>query len=143
MSQYSTVRTYALLKQALMDWVWNNPRLLHQITRRNLEYLFEFDPQRGLSVDLRRFEPAYYKAVFYPPAEKKMHIDEFVRKCCIVIRSNLGKAGKPELNLTITVRHMISEVSHWHTFYLDPAQDPGKPVTLVRKETDWHYRFEP
>ncbi|RFZ91216.1 hypothetical protein D0C36_19970 [Mucilaginibacter conchicola] len=142
MNQYSAGRTYELLKKALMEWVWNNPRLLHKITQSDLEHLFEFDPQRGLSIDLRRFESKYYKTVFYPPEEKKIHIEEFVRKCCVVIRQNLGKAGKTELNITITVRHMISEVSHWHTFYIEPVQDPGKPVILNKKETDWHYRYE-
>jgi len=56
MNPYSNSRLYELLKKELMAWVWNNPRLLHKITRFNLEYLFEFDPQRGLSVDLRRFD---------------------------------------------------------------------------------------
>jgi hypothetical protein len=64
---YGTERFYGLLRQALITWVWNNLRLLHKITRRNLEFLFEFDPQRGLSIDLRRFEPEFYKITFYPP----------------------------------------------------------------------------
>ncbi|WP_154402393.1 hypothetical protein [Mucilaginibacter endophyticus] len=89
MNPYSNSRLYELLKKQLMASVWNNPRLLHKITRFNLEYLFELDPQRGLSIDLQRFEMEYYRSVFYPPEEKKQHTDEFVRKCCIVISQPL------------------------------------------------------
>src|ERR1700759_5400830 len=100
---YGQEKFYGLLRQKLMDWVWNNPRLLHQIKKRELEFLFEFDPQRGLSIDLRRFEPDYYKATFYPPDEKKKHIDEFVRKVCQVIHQNLKGSGRADLTITITV----------------------------------------
>ncbi|MEO7214509.1 MAG: hypothetical protein ABIX36_17015 [Mucilaginibacter sp.] len=50
-------------------------------------------------------------------------------------------SGRSELNITITVRHMISEVSHWKTFYIsENYTNELKP--LAEKETDWHYRFE-
>lgn len=124
-----------------MDWVWNNPKLLHQITKRNLEFLFEFDPQRGLSIDLRRFEPDFYKATFYPPGEKKKHIEEFVRKVCHIIHQNLKGSGRTDLTITITVRHMISEVSHWKTFFISEGYEAGRTQPLSRKETDWHYKF--
>jgi hypothetical protein len=138
---YYAERFYGLLKQKLMDWVWNNPRLLHKITIRNLEFLFDFDPQRGLSIDLRRFDTEYYKTTFYPPEEKKTHIDEFVRKVCIIIHQNLKVAGRPDLTITITVRHMISEISHWKTFYISDSFDGGKTQPISKKETDWHYKF--
>jgi hypothetical protein len=138
---YGTERFYGLLKQHLMDWVWNNPRLLHKINKRNLELLFEFEPQRGLSIDLRRFEPDFYKDTFYPPDEKKKYIDEFVRKVCNIIHQNLKGSGRTDLTITITVRHMISEVSHWKTFFISEGYDPGKTVLLNKKETDWHYKF--
>ncbi|MGY3211878.1 hypothetical protein [Mucilaginibacter sp. HD30] len=138
---YGQEKFYGMLKQALMNWVWNNPRLLHKITKRNLELLFEFDPQRGLSIDLRRFELDFYKAAFYPPEEKKKHIDEFVRKVCIIIHQNLKVAGRADLTITITVRHMISEISHWKTFYISERFDPDPLKSLAEKETDWHYRF--
>lgn len=82
MTYYGNEKYYSSLKQDLMDWVWNDAKLLHQIKKSNHQHLFEFDLQRGLSIDLRRFEPDYYKATFYPPEEKKQHIDEFVRKLC-------------------------------------------------------------
>lgn len=138
---YGQEKFYAALKQSLMNWVWNNPKLLHQITRRNLEYLFEFDPQRGLSIDLRRFEPDFYRATFYPPQEKKPYIDEFVRKVCGVIHQNMKGSGRVDLTITITVRHMISEVSHWKTFYISENFD-GRTAPLSKKESDWHYRYE-
>lgn len=140
---YGQERFYETLRQALMSWVWNNPRLLHKIKKRELAFLFEFDPQRGLSIDLRRFEPAYYKATFYPPAEKKVYIDEFVRKVCKIIHQNLKAAGRTDLTITITVRHMISEISHWKTFYISENFDSGKTVPLSQKDTDWHYRYDP
>jgi polyribonucleotide nucleotidyltransferase len=116
--------------------------LLHKIKELDLEFLFEFDPQRGLSVDLRRFEPDYYKNTFYPPEEKKKHIGEFVHKVCKVIHKCLKDEGRADLTVTITVRHMISEVSHWKTFYISECFDRGKSQPLSQKETDWHYRFE-
>lgn len=139
---YGQEKFYGMLRQQLIDWVWNNPRLLHKITKRNLEFLFEFDPQRGLSIDLRRFEPDYYKTTFYPPEEKKRHIDGFVGKVCKVIHHGLKSSGRTDLTITITVRHMISEVSHWKTFYISDSFDSGKTAPLSKKETDWHYRFD-
>jgi hypothetical protein len=133
---------YRRLKQNLMDWTWNNPRLLHKITKRNLQLLFEFDPLRGLSIDLRRFEPDFYKATFYPPEEKKQYIDEFVRKVCGVIHQSLAGSGKTDLTITITVRHMISEISHWKTFYISESYDPKKTSPLALKEQDWLYCFK-
>jgi thiamine kinase-like enzyme len=138
---YGTEKFYSLLKQKLMDWVWNNPKLLHKIKKRELEFLFEFDTQRGLSIDLRRFEQDFYKATFYPPDEKKQHIDEFVRKVCKVIHKNMNSSGRNDLTITITVRHMISEVSHWHTFFISETFNTDKVIPLARKETDWHYKF--
>lgn len=124
-----------------MDWVWNNPRLLRKISRRNLEFLFEFDPQKGLSIDLRRFEPDFYKATFYPPEEKQAFIDAFVAKVCTVIYKSLKAADRKDLTITITVRHMISEVSHWRTFFISENYEAQNTVPLSKKETDWHYRF--
>jgi hypothetical protein len=138
---YGQEKFYSLLKQNLMDWVWNNPRLLHKIKQRDLEHLFEFDPQRGLSIDLRRFGHEFYKATFYPPEEKKKHIDEFVRKVCGVIHQSLKLSGRTDLTITITVRHMISEASHWKTFYISESYDPKDLRPLSKKEQDWHYKF--
>lgn len=138
---YGQEKFYAALKQSLMQWVWNNPKLLHKISQRNLEHLFEFDPQRGLSIDLRRFDMDFYCTTFYPPQEKKPHIDEFVRKVCGIIHQNLKVAGRADLTITITVRHMISEVSHWKTFYISDSFDSGKTQPLSKKETDWQYKF--
>ncbi|WP_348083354.1 hypothetical protein [Mucilaginibacter sp.] len=94
-----------------------------------------------MSIDLRRFELDFYRATFYPPQGKKQHIDEFVRKVCGIIHQAMKGSGRSELNITITVRHMISEVSHWKTFYIsENYTNELKP--LAEKETDWHYRFE-
>lgn len=142
MAHYRTGKFYGLLKQDLVDWVWNNPRLLHKISRRDLEYLFEFDPQRGLSIDLRRFEPEFYKTVFYPPHDKKEHIDEFVRKVCVVIHKRLSSSNRADLTITITVRHMVSEASHWKTFFMDVNFKPEKLSPLSQKEQDWCYSYQ-
>lgn len=139
MSNY-TGKFYETLRKDLNDWVWNNEKLRHKITQHNLVYLFEFHPERGLSIDLRRFEPEYYQAVFYPADAKKIHIDEFVRKACVVIAKSLKKAGRPDLTITITVRHMASEISHWKTFYIDHHfKNELRP--LAEKEEDWYYSY--
>ncbi|WP_439697459.1 hypothetical protein ACFGVS_03390 [Mucilaginibacter sp. AW1-7] len=133
---------YEVLQKELCDWVWNNPKLLRKIIPHNLKYLFEFHPNRGLSIDLKRFEPEYYLEVFYPPEVKKSNIDEFVRKVCIVIAYSLKRSGRTDLTLTITVRHMISEQSHWKTFFIDEVFDSKHLRPLTKKEEDWYYRFK-
>ncbi|MBD1362947.1 hypothetical protein IDJ77_03915 [Mucilaginibacter sp. ZT4R22] len=132
---YYAGKFYEVFKKDLCDWVWNNKKLLRKITPHNLKYLFEFHANRGLSIDLRRFEPEYYLEVFYPPEIKKASIDEFVRKACVVIAQNLQRDGRTDLTLTITVRHMVSEQSHWKTFLIDENFN-GKllwPLTKNRK----------
>lgn len=138
---YYAGKFYELLLKDLTDWVWNNKKLLRKITPHNLKYLFEFHPNRGLSIDLRRFETEYYLEVFYPPEIKKAYIDEFVRKVCVVIAQNLKRAGRSDLTLTITVRHMVSEQSHWKTFFIDENFNGETLRPLTKKEEDWYYRF--
>lgn len=137
---YYAGKYYEALQKDLIDWVWNNDKLLHKITQHNLKYLFEFHPNRGLSIDLRRFEEDFYKAVFYPPDAKKSHIDEFVRKVCIVIARNLKRSGRTDLTITITVRHMVSDLSHWKTFFIDERFDGQTLRPLTEKEADWYYK---
>ena len=138
---YDAGKFYEVLQKDLCDWVWNNKKLLRKITPHNLKYLFEFHPNRGLSVDLRRFELEYYLEVFYPAEVKKAYIDEFVRKVCIVIAGSLQRAGRSDLTITITVRHMISEASYWKTFFIDERFDGHELRPLGEKETDWCYKF--
>ena len=138
---YYAGKCYEMLKKDLCDWVWHNPKLLHRITQHDLQFLFEFHPNRGLSIDLRRFEEDFYRATFYPPQEKKKHIDEFIRKLCIVIAGSLTRSGRPDLTITITVRHMISEASYWKTFFIDERFDGRTLQPLNEKETDWYYPF--
>lgn len=133
---------YETLHKDLTDWVWNNKKLMHKITRHNLKYLFEFHPNRGLSIDLRRFELDFYLEVFYPPEAKKKNIDEFVRKVCMVIGRNLKHGDRPDLTITISVSHMISEVSHWKTFFIDRHFDDQTLRPLTEKEEDWYYSFK-
>jgi hypothetical protein len=133
MTSYYAGKFYELVQKDLTAWVWNNQKLSNKITQHNLLYLFEFDPKRGLSIDLRRFEPEYYREVFYPPKEKKAYIDEFVRKVCLIIRKSLKDAGKPEVNITITVRHMVSEISHWKTFFIDGQSNSQTLHSLIEK----------
>ena len=140
MSNYAG-KFYELLQKDLCDWVWNNEKLRHKITQHNLKYLFEFHPNRGLSIDLRRFELDYYEAVFYPAGIRKNNIDEFVRKVCVVISESLNRAGRADLTITITVRHMVSEVSHWKTFFID-AQFKSELRPMAEKEQDWYYSFK-
>lgn len=142
MAYYGNEHFYRNLTADLMEWIWRNPKMLRAISKRNLEYLFEFDPQRGLSIDLRRFEPEYYKSTFYPPDDKKKNIDHFVRKVCRVIHQNLMRSGRPDLTITITVRHMVSEVSHWHTFYFSESCTSSELKELSIKETDWFYSYK-
>lgn len=141
MAHYGTQWFYELAYKNLTDWVWNNKKLLHKIHKHDLPYLFEFDRDRGLSINLRRFEPEYYKVTFYPPREKKKNIDEFVRKVCRVIHQTRQQVGKEDLTLTITVRHMVSEVSHWHTFYFSESWAEDKTVSMNEKEQDWYYPY--
>src|ERR1700744_4618778 len=82
MAYYGSEWLYKILQKDLIDWIWHNKKLRQKITGHDLQHLFEFTWQRGLSIDLRRFETAYYKATFYPPDEKKQMTDEFVRKVC-------------------------------------------------------------
>jgi len=58
-----------------------------------------------------------------------------------VISEHLARAGKKDLTITITVLHMISEISHWHTLFIEERCNMKKAAELKRKETDWHYRF--
>ncbi|MCD8739090.1 hypothetical protein LT679_00630 [Mucilaginibacter roseus] len=139
---YYAGQFYEELKKELMAWVWNNSKLLHKITQYDLQYLFEFHPNRGLSIDLRRFEPEYYKEVFYPPEAKKVNIHEFVRKVCIVLAAGLKRSGRTDLTVTITVRHMVSEVSHWKTFFIDERFDRKSLRSLSVKENDWYYVYK-
>lgn len=130
---------YEVARQDLMDWIRNNPNLLHKITRHDLRHLFEFHPRRGLSIDLRRFEPEYYQETFFPPERKQAGIDEFVRKLCIVLKQSLIKNNRPDLSVTITVRHMVSEVSLWKTFFIGRQYTGEKTTHLNPKEQDWYY----
>ncbi|GAB3921901.1 hypothetical protein [Mucilaginibacter myungsuensis] len=139
---YYAGKFFEELKRELMTWVWNNSKLLHKITQYDLQYLFEFHPNRGLSIDLRRFEPEYYKEVFYPPEAKKANIDEFVRKVCIVLAAGLKRSGRSDLTITITVRHMVSESSHWKTFFMDEKFDSRVLKPLSSKEEDWYYAYK-
>jgi hypothetical protein len=139
---YYAGKFYETLRKDLRDWVWNNDKLLHKITQHNLAYLFEFHPNRGLSIDLRRFEPEFYLEVFYPPDVKKAFIDEFVRKLCIIIAQRVKFSGRPDLTITITVRHMVSERSHWKTFFIDERFDGQALRPLSEKEQDWYYRYD-
>jgi len=54
-------------------------------------------------------------AVFYQPEAKKSIINKFVCKICQVLKQSILKAGKEEVTLTVTVRHMVSDISHWIT----------------------------
>lgn len=142
MAHYGSSRFHDSVLKDLRDWIWNNEKLRNKITQHELQYLFEFHPNRGLSIDLRRFEPDYYREVFYPPKEKKMFVDEFVRKVCVVISRSLKRSGKIDLSITITVRHMVSELSHWKTFYIDENFDGKLLRPMMEKETDWYYSYE-
>lgn len=138
---YYAGKFYVQLQKDLCDWVWNNEKLRHKITQHNLKYLFEFHPNHGLSIDLRRFEPEYYKAVFYPADARKTNIDEFVRKVCAVMIQTLKRTGRADLTITITVRHMVSEISHWKTFFID-QQFKNELREMAQKEEDWYYSFK-
>lgn len=137
MNDFSITRLYDLLRQDLIGWVRDNKKLGDKISGHNLDYLFEFNKRKGLSVDLCRFEKAYYEAVFYPPEDKQEMIAEFVRKVCLVIQKSLKRIGMAEISLTVTVRHRVSVVSHWRTFYISEGFDGKGAVPLLEKKDDW------
>jgi hypothetical protein len=127
---------YEAMLKDLREWIWNNDKLRHKITRHNLQYLFEMDKQRGLSIDLRRFEPEYYRQVFYPPEEKKPFIDEFVRKICEVIRKSLNNSGKEDLTITITYAIWFQRLVIGRLFIWIKNTPPHKlPHCLKKKKT--------
>lgn len=134
-----TGKFYETTKQKLMNWMWDNPKLLHKICRHDLQHLFEFHPQRGLSIDLRCFEPEYYYETFFPPERKQANIDEFVNKLCLVLKQSLIKTNRAYLSVTITVRHMVSQTSHWKTFFIDQNYTGKKTARLSPKEQDWYH----
>lgn len=80
--------------------------------------------------------------VFYLPEVKKVYIDEFVRKVCLIIAHGVKRSGRPDLTITITVRHMVSERSHWKTFFIDERFDGRTLGPLSEKEQDWYYRYD-
>jgi len=137
MTEHSIGKFYEVVQQNLIRWIEDNPKLKDKITAHDLKYLFEFHSRRGLSIDLCRFDLTYYNEVFFPPEEKKPMIDEFVRKVCIIIKATLINMGKEKVHITVTVRHKVSQISHWHTFYLDKEYNITKAAQLSRKQNDW------
>jgi hypothetical protein len=137
MTDHSIGKFYEVAQLNLIKWIEDNPKLKDKITPHNLKYLFEFHNRRGLSIDLCRFDKAYYNEVFYPPEYKKGMIDEFVRKVCAIIKFTLVSMGKDKVHITVTVRHKASQISHWHTFYIDEDYNSGKISQLSRKQDDW------
>jgi hypothetical protein len=137
MNDYSVARLYETMKQDLVSWVAGNPKLKHNITNHNLQYLFEFHKRNGLSIDLSRFDKEYYFVVFNPPEDKQELITDFVRKAITIMRNTLQRLDKEEISLTITVRHKVSKVSYWRTCYISQQFDPKNISQLSRKENDW------
>ncbi|MDN3583842.1 hypothetical protein [Mucilaginibacter flavus] len=137
MNDYSLGRLYDILKGDLMEWIGRNPKTKFNITPHNLTYLFEFHKRNGLSIDLSRFDKAYYLATFHPPESKQEVKTAFVRKVIAIIRNRLQEIAKEEIDLTITVRHRVSQVNYWQTCYIGQKYDPKEMAMLTRKENDW------
>ncbi|MFD0751288.1 hypothetical protein ACFQZS_14150 [Mucilaginibacter calamicampi] len=122
MSNEGLNRLYEKVLPDLIHWAKTNDRLHGHITEHDLSYLFEFNGIRGLTIDLGRFHPDYYNTVFKGLANKR-HIDAFVGKVCIVIKLSLARLGRQEHNITIQVRHKVSTVTYWKTYYITPSFD--------------------
>jgi len=137
MTEHSIDKFFEIAQKDLIRWIEDNPKLKDKITAHDLKYLFEFHNRRGLSIDLCRFDLNYYNEVFFPPEEKKAMINEFVRKVCIVIKGSLLSMGKDKVNITVTVRHKVSQISHWHTFYIDSEYNFQNAAQLSQKQNDW------
>jgi hypothetical protein len=110
-------RLYEKMLPDLINWVKNNERICGQITEHDLKYLFEFNGIRGLTIDLARFSPEYYNTVFRGDANK------FVGKVCIVMKGSIQRLGRHELNLTIHVRHKVSTITYWKSYYITPTYE--------------------
>jgi hypothetical protein len=137
MTEHSIGKFYEIAQLNLIRWIEDNPKLKDKITPHDLKYLFEFHNRRGLSIDLCRFDLNYYNEVFFPPEDKKAMIDEFVRKVCHIIMHTLTAMGKEKVIVSVTVRHKVSRISHWNTFYLDKDYNPNKTTQLSQKQNDW------
>ncbi|WP_439697004.1 hypothetical protein ACFGVS_00575 [Mucilaginibacter sp. AW1-7] len=137
MNDYSLTRLYDILKQDLISWIAGNPKTKFNITSHNLSYLFEFHKRKGLSIDLSRFEKEYYLKTFHPPEQSQEIVTEFVRKVTVIIRNRLAAISKEELDITITVRYKLSQVSYWQTCYIGKNHVPERMSPLTRKEDDW------
>lgn len=137
MTEHSIGKFYEAAQLNLIRWIEDNPKLKNKITAHDLKNLFEFHNRRGLSIDLCRFDLTYYNEVFFPPEEKKPIIEEFVRKVCAIIKFTLISIGKDKVNVTVTVRHKASKISHWHTFYIDEEYNSRRTAKLSRKQDDW------
>jgi hypothetical protein len=136
MNNYSLSRIHDFLRNDLIAWVEDNPRLRNKIDRHNLNYLFEFDLRKGLIIDLCRFEKDYYGAVFYPPEAKQEMISDFVGKVNLVVCKTLKRLGREELTLTITVKNKMSKVTHCNTLYIDTTYTPKSKLSFTRKLGD-------
>nr|MBB6230869.1 hypothetical protein [Mucilaginibacter sp. FT3.2] len=60
-----------------------------------------------------------------------------VRKVTFIIGNTLKRIGKEEIDLTITVRHEVSEFNYWRTCYIGKHYNPKKMSLLTRKKNDW------
>jgi hypothetical protein len=49
--------------------------------------------------------------------------------------------GAGRTDLKITLRHMVSEASHWKTFFIDERFDGRFLRPRSEKDTDWYYKF--
>jgi len=114
MQTFTSMNVYDTMAMDLQSWIGRNPKVNKYITRHNLKYLFEFNDSRGLTIDLCRFDVEYYNKVFTGADSLKMS-EEFVRKACVVMRETLKRVGRPELEITITVKHKVSRITHWQT----------------------------
>ncbi|WP_295791984.1 hypothetical protein [Mucilaginibacter sp.] len=123
---------YDALATDLQSWIGSNRRTNKYISRHNLKYLFELTDSRELTIDLCRFDVGYYTKVFAGAEGLKMS-EEFVKKACVVMRETLKRVGKPEMEITISVKHKVSRITHWQTLYITPKFTPESMKPLVRK----------
>lgn len=132
MQTVTSMNVYDAMAMDLQTWVGRNSKVNKYITRHNLKYLFEFNDSRGLTIDLCRFDLEYYTKVFTGVDSLKMS-EEFVKKACVVMRETLKRVGKPEMEITISVKHKVSRITHWQTLYISPKFAPESMKPLVRK----------
>lgn len=126
---------YHFLGRDLKAWVSANEKLRGKITAHDLNYLFEFHTDKGLIIDLMRFDKVFYHETFaYRTGDKT--IQAFVGKVCMVIHQSLAEQGVADLRIIITVKSRVSFRTLFGDFYIHPHFNSRSVPSLQRNPHD-------